>query len=121
MSFCIRREEGKPDTYCCGCSLFCGVVTVAVLNGIGLVSAIAGLNPIHIATNLFFTTPLICIFIWRDSRTCRNINFIWQCIAFVMMLVGLSGWVWAIDGMELPAMFCSSASMENMDEDNFEL
>ena len=73
---CINRDV-SPPTCLCGCSLMCGIITVAVLEGLGLLGAIASLEPFSIMGSLLQCAPLIALFIWSESYTVRNINYIW--------------------------------------------
>ena len=73
----------------CGCSLGCGIVTLGVFKAIGFVSAISTGNMGAIATDLAYNIPLILLCIFKDKWGVRQLNYIWELIAFILMCVGL--------------------------------
>ena len=65
---CINRDS-KPATCLCGCSLYCGIVTVTILKALGLFSAIATMNPSGVLWSLFECYILSSLLYWRDNKT----------------------------------------------------
>ena len=109
FNFCINRDT-KPSTCCCGCSVMCGIITIAILNLINVVGAIAGLHAPSIVASILMFLPLAALFVWPKSHLVRKINYILQCICLGMLAVGLIIWVFAIDLLwNLPEAVCKHA------------
>ena len=84
---CINRDN-KPYTCMCGCTLTCGLITVGVFRAIGAVSAISTMNPTAIVMNLLWNTPFIALAIWKNKWGVRQLNYIWELISFILMIIG---------------------------------
>ena len=102
FNFCITREEGKPTTCCCGCTVYCAVITVTVLNLIGLVSAVAGLRIPQIILQVAICAPFLSLFIWPNSRLVRQICYVLNCVEIVFLVFMLIVFVATIDSVGLP-------------------
>ena len=108
---CINRDN-SPPTCLCGCSLMCGIITVAVLEGLGLVSAVASLEPFSIMGSVIQIAPLICLFIWKESYTVRQVNYIWQLCGFIFTVTALVVAIFLIEFWDVPSHVCYGASMD---------
>ena len=62
-------RSNKPATCLCGCSLYCGIITVTVLKGLGLLSAVATMNLSGVLWSLFECSILIALLYWDDNKT----------------------------------------------------
>ena len=103
---CINRDK-KPATCMCGCSLVCGIVTLAILQGLGLLANLVHLNWLGVGISAFFLLPTVSVLIFKESVTARQIAYIWQWFSMGILLIVLTCWIIAIDGFGLPKMFCA--------------
>ena len=62
-------RDSKPAKCLCGCSLYSGILTVTILKGLGLFSAIATMNPSGVLWSLFECSILIALLYWDDNKT----------------------------------------------------
>lgn len=80
-------KEQSPTTCCCGCTLTCGIITLFVLQAIGLVASIVELNTGMILFGLANTVPLACLYYYNGCAPVRHWNFLQQ-IVNLLILIG---------------------------------
>ena len=109
---CINRDD-KPTTCCCGCTLKCGIITFGVFAALELLGAVVEMWTFPIIGSLINIAPLVALAIKPDSAGIRLWNYIWQCIALGVIIIGL---VAAVIGAEFfIAMICGAASAADGD------
>ena len=113
---CINRDK-SPATCCCGCSLECGIITVAVLHAINLCAEIFALNWWGVLFACAFLIPICCLAIWKESKPLRFINFLIQAIILGAAVIGIIIFVIAIEGFDLPEKFCGVATLGDLGDD----
>ena len=109
MNYIFKKEEGKATTLsCCGgiISIQTAILIVVILNCIGLVSAIAHLNPFQIYRQIFILVPLLCLAICNKSYLCRSVNMWMQVVYLVGILFSICFYLWAIDTLDVPTSRC---------------
>ena len=77
FSCCIQKQGDFPATCCCGCTLKCGVITIMILESIGLISSIATMQVFPIVMQTLFVLPMWLLLCYDKSRTLRTINYVW--------------------------------------------
>ena len=106
---CIDRDS-KPATCLCGCSLPCGIITNGVFVGLALISSVAAVHLPGIVWNLIVGAPLVALAFAPKNLTVRLINYIWQVIGFIGLLVAVVAWLCFIIFFDMPNWVCSTHS-----------
>ena len=107
---CINRDS-SPPTCLCGCSLKCGIITVAVFEILGLLGSISSMQPWSILGSVIQVAPIVALLIYSQSRTIANINYIWKCCEFGFLLVAIVAFVFILEFYDLPHHVCSTVNL----------
>ena len=114
------NRENSPATCCCGCQLEVGIFLAAVLQGLRLVGAIVSLEPKLIAIEVVIYLPLIALAINR-SWIVRQINYVWQNICLIALIISLLAIVLAEVFLNISAEVCKmETELLNKMQDNCE-
>ena len=81
------KRENNSTTYLCGCSLKCGIVTVAVFSSLGLVANVALFNWAGFTVSLLDVASLFCLFVWNDTSWARTLNYAWQNVKLAVLII----------------------------------
>ena len=105
MLFCINKEN-KPATCCCGCSLMCGIITLAVLLTLSIIGTLAKGYIAGILGNVIEVVPIYLMLIWQDNKFLRLVNMIIQGSLLALIIVGLVLFGIAIEFFDVPKYVC---------------
>ena len=113
---CINRDN-KPATCCCGCSLVCGIVTLAILHSLGVISNIAAGSWGGACGQLTVLVPMYLTLFMEESKTLRLVNVFIQGGILALMIVGILVFIILIFAADLPHYFCNLAKPDLSDFD----
>ena len=105
---CFNRQ-GKQMTFCCGCSVACGITIFSVIQIIGFTTAICSLSPINIVFSVVNLAPLVALYFLTDSYCVRMWNFVQQCVYLVLLVLALIFFIASVE--PIIDLVCSDADI----------
>ena len=105
-NICINRDN-KPSTCCCGCSLICGIITLAVLNSLGIVGHLfSGAWGASLGL-LGITVPMYMLIFMRENKTVGLVNVIIQGVVLASLILSIFVFAILISAADLPHYICT--------------
>ena len=98
--------DKRPTTFCCGCGLYWGLLTVATLYSAIMVHGALHGRPIQVLTVLFFLSPIAAIPVFPTSHALRTAAFLQQWLILILLIIALLASAVAMHTVDVSGYVC---------------